>query len=100
LSDRYGRRDRPILKAFHSSSQAGSVSARANKYNLCSRMDDDLLSRGLQHAEHGHGAAEELESAVIGGNMLVMAGAGAEEVCAALHRPSGCGPCLRCWDGV
>jgi hypothetical protein len=34
----------------------------------------------LQHAQHGHGAAEELESAAIGGNMLVMAGARAEKV--------------------
>jgi hypothetical protein len=34
----------------------------------------------LQHAQHGHGAAEELESAAIGGNMLVMTGARAEKV--------------------
>src|SRR3954454_18029902 len=58
----------------------GSVRARASKYNLYSRMDDDVLSRGLQHAQHGHGAAEELESAAIGGNVLMVAGARAEKV--------------------
>ena len=42
---------------------AGSVRARASKYNLCSRTDDDVLSRGFQDGQHRHGAAEELEMA-------------------------------------
>jgi DNA-binding transcriptional MerR regulator len=42
--------------------------------------DDDVLSRGFQHAQHGDGAAEELESAAIGGNMLMVAAARAEKV--------------------
>jgi hypothetical protein len=42
---------------------AGSVRARASKYNLCSRTDDDVLSRGFQDGQHGHCAAEELEMA-------------------------------------
>src|SRR5829696_3732625 len=59
---------------------AGSVRARASKYSLCFRTCGDVPSRGFQDGQHGHGAAEELESAAIGGNMLVMAGARAEEV--------------------
>jgi len=42
---------------------AGSVRARASKYNLCSRTDDDGLSRGFQDGQHCHCAAEELEMA-------------------------------------
>src|SRR3954469_16035748 len=59
---------------------SGSVSTRASKYSLCSRTGDDVRSRGFQDGQHRHGAAEELESAAIGGNMLVMAGAEAEKV--------------------
>src|SRR4051794_17319702 len=59
---------------------SGSVRARASKYNLCSRTDDDVLSRSFQDGQHGHAAAEELEPAAIGGNVLVMAGAEAEKV--------------------
>ncbi len=58
----------------------GSVRARASKYNLCSRTGGDVPSRGFQDGQHRHGAAEELESAAIGGNVLMMARARAEEV--------------------
>ena len=51
--------------------QQGSVRARASKYNLCSRTCGDVPSRGFQDGQHRHGAAEELESAAIGGNVLV-----------------------------
>src|SRR3954468_583851 len=34
----------------------GSVRARASKYSLCSRTDDDVLSRSFQDGQHGHGA--------------------------------------------
>ncbi len=59
---------------------SGSVRARASKYNLCSRTGGDVPSRGFQDGQHRHGAAEELESAAIGGNVLMMARARAEEV--------------------
>src|SRR5215203_1256397 len=58
----------------------GSVRARASKYSLCFRTCGDVPSRGFQDGQHRHGAAEELESAAIGGNVLVVAGARAEEV--------------------
>ncbi len=60
--------------------QEGSVRARASKYNLCSRTGGNVPSRGFHDGQHGHGAAEELESAAIGGNVLVEAGTRAEEV--------------------
>jgi|tagenome__1003787_1003787.scaffolds.fasta_scaffold17694497_1 hypothetical protein len=40
-------------------------------------------SCGLQDGQHGRGPPEELESAAIGGNMLVVAGARAKEVSSA-----------------
>src|SRR4051794_7267925 len=58
----------------------GSVSTCASKYSLCSRTGGNVLSRGFQDGQHGHGAAEELESAAIGGNMLVVVGARTEKV--------------------
>ena len=58
----------------------GSVRARASKYRLSFRADDDVPSRGLQDGLHGHAAAEERESVALGENVLVMAGAGAQEV--------------------
>src|SRR3954447_4321056 len=58
----------------------GSVRARASKYNLCSRTCGDVPSRGFQDGQHRYGAAQELESAAIGGNVLVVAGARTEKV--------------------
>jgi hypothetical protein len=58
----------------------GSVRARASKYNLCFRMCGDIPSRGFQDGQHRHTPPEKEESAAVGGNMLVMAGARAEEV--------------------
>src|SRR3954452_10822914 len=58
----------------------GSVRARASQYNLCSRTGGNVPSRGFQDGQHRHGAAEELEPAAIGGNVLVVAGVRAEEV--------------------
>ncbi len=70
---------------------AGSVRARAKQYRL-SWDEANPGSCGLQDGQHGHAAEEELECAAIGGNMLMMAGARAEEaaqfiVCAT--EPSG-----------
>src|SRR3954469_13925968 len=66
---------------------SGSVSTRASKYSLCSRTGGDVPSRGFQDGQHRHGAAEELESAAIGGNMLGRAGARAEKVAEFIGSP-------------
>src|SRR3954464_12517195 len=73
------------------SSFGGSARARARQYRL-SWDEANPGSCGLQDGQHCHAAAEELESAAIGGNMLMVAGARAEEaaqfiVCAT--EPSG-----------
>src|SRR3954464_10353944 len=66
----------------------GSVRARASQYNLCSRTCDDVPSRGFQDGQHRHGAAEELESAAISGNVLMGAGARAEKVAQFIVSPA------------
>src|SRR5215203_1427232 len=66
----------------------GSVRARASKYSLCSRTCGDVQSCGFQDGQHRHGAAEELESAAIGGNVLMVAGARAEEVAQFIVSPA------------
>jgi hypothetical protein len=59
----------------------GSVSSRASQYRSCSRTRCTAAAlRGLQDAQRGHGAAEEEHSAAEGGDVLVAAGARAEEV--------------------
>ena len=57
----------------------GSVRARANKYRPCWN-EADPWSRGLQDGQHGRGPPEEEQSASVGGHVLVMAGAEADEV--------------------
>src|SRR5215207_4116828 len=72
--------------------ELGSVRARASKYSLCSRTCGDVQSCGFQDGQHRHGAAEELEPAAIGGNVLVVAGARAGKVAefiVGLAEPSG-----------
>jgi hypothetical protein len=57
----------------------GSVRARANKYRLC--WDEaNPGSCGLQDGQHGRSPPEVEQSAAVGGNMLMVAGARAEEV--------------------
>ena len=58
----------------------GSVRARASKYSLCSRTDDDVLSRSFQDGQHGRSPPEVEQSLAIGGYVLVGAGARAEDV--------------------
>src|SRR5215218_3223922 len=58
---------------------AGSVRSRASKYRL-SWDEANPGSRGLQNGQHGRGPPEVEESAAIGGYVLVVAGARAEEV--------------------
>jgi hypothetical protein len=43
-------------------------------------MDGHVRLGGLQQAHDGRGAAEEVEPTVVGGNMLMRAGPGTEEV--------------------
>jgi hypothetical protein len=43
-------------------------------------MGERVRSSGLQQAHYGCSATEEVEPAVVGGNMLMRAGAGTEEV--------------------
>src|SRR4051812_16362175 len=65
---------RPIPLPSHK----GSVRARANKYRLC--WDEaNPGSCGLQDGQHGHTPPEVEQSASVGGNMLMVAGAGAGE---------------------
>src|SRR4051794_34367262 len=57
----------------------GSVRARASKDRL-SWDEANPGSCGLQDGQHGHTPPEVEQSASVGGNMLVMAGAEAEKV--------------------
>src|SRR5215204_386862 len=59
---------------------AGSVRARASQYSLCSRTYGDIPSCGLQDGQHGRSPPEVEQSAAVGGNVLMVAGAEAEEV--------------------
>jgi hypothetical protein len=68
---------RKMLKAVERQPQ-GSVSARASKYSWPDEGRD--FSGGLQHPQNRCGAAKEVEPAVVGGNSLMGAGAGTEEV--------------------
>ena len=77
-----GLRDVALLRLLHDLGlrrSEGSVRARANQYRL-SWDEANPGSCGLQDGQHGHAPPEELESAAIGGNMLMVAGARAEEV--------------------
>jgi hypothetical protein len=56
-----------------------SVSIRASEPSRCCDTAIARL-RGFQNGQDGHGAAEELESAVRGGNVLGVAGARTEVV--------------------
>src|SRR3954453_8590868 len=74
------RHRRGNLVSLLNKSNRGSVRARASRYNLCSRTCGDVPLRGFQDGQHRHGAAEKLESAASGGNVLMVAGAEAEKV--------------------
>src|SRR4051812_24760373 len=69
-------------------SMEGSVRARASKHSLCSRTCGDVPSCGFQDGQHGRGPPEVEESAAIGGNMLVVAGAEAEKVAEFIVSPA------------
>jgi hypothetical protein len=55
-----------------------SVSARARKYSWPDERRD--RSSGLQHAQNRCGAANEVESAVVGGDLMIGLGVGTEEI--------------------
>jgi hypothetical protein len=66
----------------------GSVRDRASKYNLFFRIDIGGRSCGFQDGQDSYRAAEELESAAVGGNRLVLAGEGAEKVAKLIITPA------------
>ena len=49
-------------------SKSGSVSARASKYKLTEAASP---LRGLQDTDHREGTGEDVQAAVVGGNMLI-----------------------------
>ena len=55
------------------------IRSRASKYRLC-WVEAGVWSSGFQEAQHGHGSPDKEQPAAIGGDMLVTAGAEAEEV--------------------
>src|SRR3954462_7150550 len=69
---------RPTTPCLEGGCQLGSVRARASQYRL-TWDEANPGSCGLQDGQNGHAAAEELVSAAIGGNTLMVAGARAEE---------------------
>src|SRR4051794_34113164 len=64
------------------SGSAGSVSTRARKYRLSWDEANPGLcgSCDLQDGQHGRGPPEVEQSAAVGGHMLMVAGARAEDV--------------------
>src|SRR5215207_2033818 len=71
--------DRPDSSMNFTTDIIGSVRAGANQYRLC--WDEaNPGSCGLQNGQHGRGPPEVEQPASVGGNMLVVAGAEAEEV--------------------
>ena len=71
----------------HRNPRPGSVSTRASQYRL-SWDEANPGSRGLQNGQHGRGPPEVEQSAAIGGNVLVVAGARAEEVAQFIVSPA------------
>jgi hypothetical protein len=65
----------------------GSVRARASQYRL-SWDEANPGSCGLQDGQHGRSPPEVEESAAIGGHMLMVAGARAEDVAQFIVRPA------------
>ena len=59
--------------------QRGYVRVRASKYGVCSCMGGGWLG-GFQDGQHGHAPAKEAQPVMVGGDMLAVAGAGAEKV--------------------
>ena len=62
------------------SNDNGSVRAPASQDRLSWGDAANPGARGLQESQHRHDPPEEEESASVGGNMLVVAGAEAEDV--------------------
>src|SRR5690349_14363018 len=56
--------------------------------DLTGHTSPTLFLCGLQGGQHSHAAAEELESAAVGGNVLMMARARAEEVAQFIVSPA------------
>jgi hypothetical protein len=63
----------------HRALHEGSVRSRVSKYHLC-WVEAGVWSSGFQEAQHGHSSPDKEQPAAIGRDMLVTAGAEAEEV--------------------
>ena len=83
-----GHRKTASTKAVMASGggMAGYVRARATSIGLCS-FGSKGLPGGFQDGQHGHGSAREAQSAMVGGDVLVVAGTRTQEV-AQLVMPS------------
>jgi hypothetical protein len=77
----------PEVRGRPPCASAGSVRSRASKYRL-SWDEANPGSRGLQDGQHGRGPPEVEQSAAIGGYVLVVAGARAEEVAQFIVSPA------------
>src|SRR3954452_804014 len=73
----------PVLRGLGT-----GTGARLPDDSLCSRTCGDVPSCGLQDGQHGRGPPEVEQSAAIGGNMLVVAGAEAEKVAEFIVSPA------------
>src|SRR5688500_11879432 len=57
----------------------GSVRPRASEYGACLWTCGEGRSGRFEDGQHGRGPAEQEQSTAVGGDVLVVAGAGAEE---------------------
>src|SRR5215203_3694329 len=78
---------RSMRSRMRSWSCMGSVRARASQYRL-SWDGANPRSCGLQNGQHGRGPPEEKQSPAVGGHMLMVAGARAEEVAEFIVSPA------------
>src|SRR5215218_572722 len=66
----------------------GSVRPRASEYGACLRTCGEGRSGRFEEGQHGRGPAEQEQSTAVGGDVLVVAGAGAEEVAELVVSPA------------
>ena len=69
-----------LVVELEQSVRTGFCQASRQLGQLWPRRRGDVRSCGSEDAQHGHGPAKEEQSAAAGGDVLVVAGAKAEEV--------------------
>lgn len=77
---RHADDDIPFGKRSKASWLKGYVRSRAIKLSRAFGIGTDVPSGGFQDGQHGGGATEEMQSAMVGRHVLVKAGTRAEEV--------------------